>query len=210
MNFQPPEIEFDSRDDDQLMQDAEGVGVAIEGDGYAAPLNYQAEAQQTKSDQFHGNLVAISIYAIYLREAIEALQNLDKLKKTLFYGKINECYKPGPKTESCEKINFAFPDPISAIDIIHAIIGKATEAGELLELLEIVTIGGEQFDPINFKEEIGDGMWYDAIGLEAVDGTIAETQNTNIAKLRARFPNKFTEYDANNRNLSAERKILES
>lgn len=171
-------------------------------------FNYQAEAQQTKSDQFHGNLVDLVLFKIQLDECSFELQQLDKIKKTLFYGKQNDQIKP--IDESCEKIILAFPDSAKAIDIIHSIIGKATEAGELLELLYSTIFEGKQFDVTNFKEEIGDGMWYDAIGLEAVDGTIVETQNTNIAKLRARFPNKFTEYDANNRNLSEERKILES
>ena len=91
------------------------------------------------------------------------------------------------------------------VSVKHLTKEVALAQGNTLKVLDDIS-----FDVTNFKEEIGDGMWYDAIGLEAVDGTIAETQNTNIAKLRARFPNKFTEYDANNRNLSAERKILES
>jgi len=34
--------------------------------------------------------------------------------------------------------------------------------------------------------------------------------NTNVAKLESRYPHKFTEYHAQNRNLNKERTILES
>jgi hypothetical protein len=46
--------------------------------------------------------------------------------------------------------------------------------------------------------------------LNAVRCTFDECQRINIAKLRQRFPDKFTEYDANNRDLFAERSQLES
>jgi len=173
------------------------------------PFNYQAEAQQTKSDQFHGNLVAEITLADCLMESIQALQLLDAVKKTLFYGKENKFITPSQHYKSCESVIFSFPDPIKAIDIIHSIIGKATEAGELLELLYATIFQGAKFDVTNFKEEIGDGLWYDAVGLEAVGSNFSEVQKTNIAKLRARFPNKFSEYDANNRDLFLEREILE-
>ena len=100
-------------------------------------------------------------------------------------------------------------DDEKALNIIHAIIGKATEAGELLEALYATAYRGETFDVVNAGEEIGDGFWYDALLARACGLTFDGIQRTNIAKLRHRFPNAFTEYDANNRDLFGERRILE-
>lgn len=94
------------------------------------------------------------------------------------------------------------------MNVIHAIIGKATEAGELLEALSAAA-EGEAFDAVNALEEVGDGFWYDALLLRAIGSNFGEAQSVNIAKLRRRFPNAFTEFDANNRDLFEERKILE-
>ena len=96
-----------------------------------------------------------------------------------------------------------------ARNIIHGIIGKATEAGELLEALQRTVIYGDKFDFPNVNEEQGDGFWYDAVLARATGTTFEEIQKTNIAKLRHRFPDNFTNYDANNRDLSGERQILE-
>lgn len=171
--------------------------------------DYQAEAQQTKSDQFHGELVDAVNFHNHILKAIDALISLDEIKKALFYGKENS--QLTPSEFDCSQ----FPEligesPEQGIDIIHSIIGKATEAGELLSALYAALFQDEPFDVTNFREEIGDGLWYDAIGLSAIGSNFGEVQTINIAKLRARFPNKFTEFDANNRNLIAERNILEN
>lgn len=164
-------------------------------------MDYQKEAQLTKSDQFHGDMVPMHQLTDTLAEAIFHLNKLDEIKKALFYGKgINQV----------TSIDCAHLPDVLPVDVLHAIIGKATEAGELLELLFKTIHHGVAFDKFNFCEEIGDGMWYDAIGLTAVDVVMEDVQRVNIAKLRARFPNKFTEYDANNRDLVTERKILEN
>lgn len=47
------------------------------------------------------------------------------------------------------------------------------------------------------------------IGCEAIQVPVEEVRATNIAKLRKRYPEKFTEEDAVNRNLAEERKVLE-
>ena len=38
---------------------------------------------------------------------------------------------------------------------------------------------------------------------------LIDVATKNIAKLRARYPERFSEYDALNRDLDAERKVLE-
>ena len=95
-----------------------------------------------------------------------------------------------------------------AIDYIHGVIGIATEAGELLEGLRDV-LRGKSMDAVKVEEEVGDAKWYMAILARTFGFLWGNDERKNIAKLRARFPDKFTEYDANNRNLAVEREILE-
>ncbi len=169
--------------------------------------DYIANALRTKSDKSYGDNVSLVDFKLAIQDAIDASAVLDKIKKTLFYGKdAKGTYKPNAWVVA-GTIAGALNDESNAkaIDIIHCILGKATEAGELLELLI-----GDGFDLVNYTEEIGDGRWYDAIGLAAVDFSFDGAQEMNVAKLRKRFPEKFTEQAANNRDLDAERKTLET
>lgn len=181
----------------------------------AKQFDYVSEATLTLSNQFHGELVGRGIFERRLSLAIHALAELDEVKKTLFYGKdnglqqlsthkdcsslaVDMCGDNGPTNETALKME----------QIIHGIIGLATEAGELLELLQ-ATLEGKPFDPVNLKEEVGDGKWYMAILAKAAGFAWGDDERVNIQKLRKRFPNAFTEFDANNRDLTSERAILE-
>lgn len=62
---------------------------------------------------------------------------------------------------------------------------------------------------MNLKEELGDKLWYAALALDELKSTFEETMEANIKKLRARYPNKFTEEDAINRDLEKERAALD-
>jgi hypothetical protein len=178
------------------------------------PFDYIEEAHLTASPHFHGEKVPLAHFGEVLKQAIEALQALDKVKKSLFYGReLPIANISGEVFENCNGLPAWIsnhPDEdAKARNIIHGIIGKATEAGELLELLHATAIHGEPFYVANAGEEIGDGFWYDALLARACGLTFYGIQRTNIAKLRHRFPDRFTEYDANNRDLFGERRILE-
>ena len=185
----------------------------------ALPFDYIGQALCTKSDKFYGGQVALDDLQRAIDDVIVAGNKLDAIKKALFYGKVY------PRTDeryakSCVDIAVDWFTPetqttpafmwheTAAIDIIHAIIGKATEAVEGLELLSR-TIKTKIFDPVNAKEETFDGQWYDAILCNAIGITFEDGQRNNIAKLRKRFGDKFSEYDAVNRDLGAEREVLE-
>ncbi len=93
--------------------------------------------------------------------------------------------------------------------LLHAAIGIATESAELLEALYKSKWNGEQFDVVNCKEEIGDLFWYMAIIFRELGLDLNEILATNIKKLAERYDKEFSEEAANNRNLTAERNILE-
>ena len=106
-------------------------------------------------------------------------------------------------------------DPITdfspkSLDLLHASMGLVTEAGEFQDMLKKHVFYGKPLDEVNLKEEIGDVLWYCAIALEALGTDFESVMQTNIDKLKARYPEKFTEEKAENRNLNKEREILEN
>jgi NTP pyrophosphatase (non-canonical NTP hydrolase) len=93
-------------------------------------------------------------------------------------------------------------------DLVHGAIGVITEGGELLDAIKKHVYYGKPLDVVNLREEIGDVMWYLALLCRATNTDLSAVASTNIDKLRARFPDKFDPSKALNRNLDAEREIL--
>lgn len=136
-----------------------------------------------------------------LFEFVRAAQYLDKYKAALFYGKP---FVP-PESIDNHSAHFQF---IGDHRRIHAILGIASEAGEIVEnmLLEMqnlrhdLPIDQHEHDEKirnNYGEETGDLDWFQEL-LAASSGMISvrDARDQNIAKLRKRFPHKFSEADA--------------
>lgn len=94
-------------------------------------------------------------------------------------------------------------------DNIHMTLGMVTETAELADCFKKRLAYNKPVDWVNVKEELGDLMWYIAnfCTMHGID--IEEIMETNIAKLKARYPDKFTEEKAIHRDLNKEREILE-
>lgn len=187
--------------------------LATAANSFGIVNNYVDEARVTLSASWHGDKVAKAQLLGRINGAIDAANKLDQVKKTLFYGRDNNLIADGQTPVGNAMLEAMGDGNADPANIIHGVIGIFTEAGELLEALRSA-YNGNGFDPINMREEIGDMFWYVAILLfeASRDGdgyTFEECMRVNIAKLRARFPNAFVEYDANNRDLAAERLILE-
>ncbi|MBT5073252.1 MAG: nucleoside triphosphate pyrophosphohydrolase family protein [Kordiimonadaceae bacterium] len=125
---------------------------------------------------------------------------LDNQKRRLFYGKGDALSGGEVDGFSIEKLNG---------NIVHAIYGLCTEAGEISEAFLKAAQTGE-FDEVNLKEEAGDLLWYLAMLFRELDTDFDDVATTNINKLKARFPEKFTQDKAYNRDLGTEREILEN
>jgi NTP pyrophosphatase (non-canonical NTP hydrolase) len=93
--------------------------------------------------------------------------------------------------------------------LLHGAMGVVTEAGELMDSLKKQIFYGAEPDKVNIKEEIGDLFWYIGILCDTLGMTFEEVFETNVAKLKARYGEKFNETDALNRDLGKEREILE-
>ena len=177
---------------------------------------YKEDAIRTESqiDEVKVNSkLLINVLAMHIASG----QMLDQIKKHVFYGKD---YDADNFNHTYLTIRDAVEDvagtPLSAGDdtfnidprVFHSIVGIATESTELCEAL-LATLLGQDLDVVNVLEENGDIHWYQAIMMDALDGDWEGIFNTNIEKLRARYPEKFTSEDAINRDLDTEREILE-
>lgn len=129
---------------------------------------------------------------------------------------LNESLNTDPSPEQYDIIATRItPDNIR---FLHALMGLQTESAELTDMFKKHVFYGKDFDLVNLVEELGDIEWYRAIMFSWLSQKLgitaeeleARVQNTNLNKLKARYPNKFTDADANERNLEAEREILES
>lgn len=118
------------------------------------------------------------------------------------------------RTESkdFEKITNNFvksPDSTKLLRLLHASMGMNTEASEITDALKKHIFYGKPLDTVNIAEELGDLLWYIAIASDALGTSIEAIMETNIAKLKARYGDKFTEEAATTRDLKTEREILE-
>jgi NTP pyrophosphatase (non-canonical NTP hydrolase) len=93
--------------------------------------------------------------------------------------------------------------------LIHYSFGLGTEAGELQDAVKKYIAYGKPLDVTNLKEEVGDLLWYIARICSLYGWDMQDVMDINIKKLKARYPEKFTEENAIVRDLNKERQILE-
>lgn len=167
--------------------------------------------------------VNIADLKLALNVVAKGNQLLDMIKKNAFYGKkfnrtqwqkitasLNIDIAAGSEA-SRKALSHPVPTEALAFDVrtAHAIIGMNTEAGELIENMSATLFEGQEFDAVNFGEEVGDLMWYTAVGLDATSQDFDQCLATNKAKLEARYSEgKFTSEAAIERDLTTEREIL--
>lgn len=93
--------------------------------------------------------------------------------------------------------------------LLHAAMGCVTEAGEFMDAMKRQMIYGKDLDHTNVIEELGDLMFYVAMACNDLGVPIEHVVEKNMQKLRQRYPDKFTSERALNRDLGAERQVLE-
>lgn len=160
---------------------------------------YLADSARTASNTYFTDKVTEEEVKKTFETFAQTGETLDGQKRRLFYGK-GDAVSGGKVDEfSINGLNG---------NIVHAIYGLCTEAGEISEAFLKATATGK-FDEVNLKEEAGDLLWYLAMLFRELDTDFDEVATTNINKLKARFPEKFTQDKAYNRDLDTEREILE-
>ncbi len=111
------------------------------------------------------------------------------------------------RTES--KGQYASPNINGVTDRIqHATMGMVTEAGEIMDDLKRAKYYNVPLDRGHVVEEAGDVMWYLAVLADELGVSFEEVWEKNIAKLQKRYPDKYSNDLAVNRNVDEERKIF--
>ena len=101
--------------------------------------------------------------------------------------------------ESCEIIE---EQGVAPERILTAAIGITAEGGEFAEIVKKCFFQGKPFDEdaqYHAKRELGDIMWYVAQACIALDITIEELMDINMAKLKDRYPTGFDKNKSNAR-----------
>lgn len=99
---------------------------------------------------------------------------------------INEYQKLAMRTCS-------IPQDDTGAMLTHAIFGLNSEAGEVAGIFQ-KTYQGHEVDPEHVKKELGDCCWMIAEACTALGFDLEDVMQTNIDKLRKRFPEGFDAY----------------
>lgn len=83
--------------------------------------------------------------------------------------------------------------------LIEAALGLSGEVGELNDMLKKWIFHKKAVDVSHLEKEIGDICWYIAAMCEATGLSFNSVLETNIEKLKARYPQGFDTYRANHR-----------
>ena len=173
-----------------------------------ASFDYVAETDVTASNVYGGENSNAKLLCDDLWTFIEAAQRLDRHKKVLFRKRSN--HDAGLPEPGIYRTNLLFYG--GDVELLHGIIGVATEAGELAEIAHhrlYKVMSGGPFDVTNVREEIGDVLWYLARLVKWAGTSFIAEMMRNVAKLRKRHGGSFNAERDVNRDLTAERALLE-
>ena len=81
---------------------------------------------------------------------------------------------------------------------IHAILGMASEVGELQGIYQ-KEYQGHEFDEAHAKTELGHHLWFIAEYCTAMEWCMEEVMQENIDKLKERYPEGFKAEQSSNR-----------
>ena len=80
-----------------------------------------------------------------------------------------------------------------------SVLGLTGEAGEVSDLVKKGIFHEKGIDLEHLKKELGDCAWYLAMICDACGFTLDDVMQTNIDKLKTRYPKGFDTFRANNR-----------
>lgn len=81
----------------------------------------------------------------------------------------------------------------------NGLMGLNGEAGEAIDILKKSLFQGHELDKAHLAKELGDVAWYLAVSASAIGYSLEEIFQMNIDKLKARYPEGFSEERSNNR-----------
>lgn len=177
--------------------------------GYISSGEYSLDVHRNlRPGVIYGDAVSVEGLRYYLNRLSDQAECLDTMKKTLFYGK-GAVDRTAAIGGGKARIGQRLEENGISIDLFHGLLGLITEVGEIASALSKGLEEGGSLDRVNLKEENGDCLWYLAVMAKALGTSLEECARVNTAKLKLRYPQNFTEDAAINRDLAAEREVLE-
>lgn len=89
--------------------------------------------------------------------------------------------------------------PNVTLDRLHMAVGISGEAGELIDAIKKEWVYNKPSDTLNIREELGDLLFYIQGMCNIEKCTIPQLLGENIRKLTKRYPNKYSDKDAQER-----------
>jgi NTP pyrophosphatase (non-canonical NTP hydrolase) len=91
-----------------------------------------------------------------------------------------------------------------AIQLDGGLRGLVDEVGEIASCVKKWIEYGQPLDRINLQEEVGDALWRLAQIADAAGFTLSDAMQSNISKLRVRYPVKYSDQLAEDDNRNRE------
>lgn len=82
---------------------------------------------------------------------------------------------------------------------VNAALGLAGESGEFADLVKKAVFHGHDWPADKIVKELGDVLWYVTVAAVALGFSLEEIAETNIDKLRKRYPEGFSSERSINR-----------
>ena len=79
------------------------------------------------------------------------------------------------------------------MDLMHVALGLAGEAGEFVDAVKRHLIYAKPLDVENAAEELGDSLWFIALGAKRLGISMEDLAKQNIEKLSKRYPEKYSD-----------------
>ena len=204
-----------------LMYSGDDKKTDAKGDHHFTPntITYHVNKNSPHHKEVSDSKIGIAVHTKYEGVPHHA-GTLEGMKATQFDGRKNlQHHKDVHLTDTNFKMNNfleyqnaaqrTLPILLEGKDNInHMLFGLITEVGELVDTHKRALAYKTELDMLNIEEEMGDILWYLAGLATFYKLSLNNVASKNIAKLRTRFPEKFEEVLAVNRNTDEERKTL--
>ena len=146
------------------------------------------------AEEMNHNKLAILLGCI--EEVVNEAKWLDVAKKEAIYNKrMGMVFYPEGKLKKLKKLK----PTANQCELLHAAIGIAGEAGELLDAVRKHVFDGQPLDEDNVIEELGDLCFYIEAACQAIKMKRADIEELNMAKLCERYKDGYSDQAAQQR-----------
>ena len=140
-----------------------------------------------------------ALLLMQVEDVIEESQYLDRVKKYAIYNDDKYGLSKWKASVSAEIKSKNFILNPSQCELLHAAIGIAGEAGELLDAVRKHVFEGQPLDEDNVIEELGDLNFYLEAACQAIGVSREEIEQRNTAKLSKRYEGGYSDQQAQER-----------